>query len=255
MQHPGPKDPEQLRLLRSWTKPAPVVEIWQRRRKNAENYTVVGEPLLLSQLGMNLKPILFDPVTQRTAHCLSANVLTPGKDYPVGEAIPHPLAADVFYYMIYLPTPRCAWCGCTGPPSPMSRNGWPTSADGRSPECWPNGRRLTEAEAQMLAVLDPSEVSRFAGKYFLLVNDSPADPLPVHVVNPDEETWLHLGGRPGHFGTICVWVAVDGTKDAVPGLLEAMAKKRFLPPTPLRSVRPAPAGPAEPGHARSLAGD
>ena len=54
----------------------------------------------------------------------------------------------------------------------------------------------------------------------------------MHVVSPDEETYLHLGGSPGHFGTICVWLAADGTKDAVPGLLEAMAKKRFLPPTP-----------------------
>ena len=106
--HPGPKNPEQLRLLRSWTKPALVVEIWQRRRKNAENYVVVGEPLLLPQVGMNVKPILFDPVTERTAPCPSANVLTPGKDYPVGEAIPHPLAADVFYYMIYLATPKSA---------------------------------------------------------------------------------------------------------------------------------------------------
>ena len=48
----------------------------------------------------------------------------------------------------------------------MSRNGWRTSADGRLHECWPNGCRLTEAEAQMLPVLDPGEVSRFAGKYF-----------------------------------------------------------------------------------------
>jgi hypothetical protein len=82
-------------------------------------------------------------------------------------------------------------------------------------------RPLIDAEVQMLLGLDPVEVSRFAGKYFLTVDDSPL-----------EQVQDRLGGRPGRFGTMCVCLAIDGTKDAVPGLLEAMAQKRILAPTP-----------------------
>ena len=99
---PGPVAAEQLRLLLSWMKPALVVEHWIGRRKQGENYTVVGEPLLLPVV---LKAILFDPVTQGRPTA-SANVLTPGRDYPVGEAIAHPIDPNRFFYPVYLPTAR-----------------------------------------------------------------------------------------------------------------------------------------------------
>jgi hypothetical protein len=49
---------------------------------------------------------------------------------------------------------------------------------------------------------------------------------------------LHrLGGRPSRFGMICVQLAIDGTKDALPGLTDAIAKRVFLPPTSLSPYR------------------
>ena len=128
---PGPVAAEQLRLLLSWMKPALVVEHWIGRRNQGENYTVVGEPLLLPG---GPKAILFNPVTPRTAHCLSANVLTPGRDYPVGKAIAHPIDPNHFFYLVYLPTARSRMVRSYVPASD-SRNGWPTSAGGRSPAC------------------------------------------------------------------------------------------------------------------------
>ncbi len=78
----------------------------------------------------------------------------------------------------------------------------------------------------MLSQLDPKEVSRFAGKYFHVVDDAalpPAKPLTA---------FMHerAGGRPSRFGIICAQLAIDGTKEAIPGLLTAIDKRRFLAP-------------------------
>jgi hypothetical protein len=79
----------------------------------------------------------------------------------------------------------------------------------------------------MLGQLDAAEVSRFAGKYFSLVDDGQLPDSGMH----------RLGGRPSRFGMICAQLAVDGTKDAMPGLADAMAKRSFLPPTSLAPHR------------------
>jgi hypothetical protein len=88
-------------------------------------------------------------------------------------------------------------------------------------------RPLTEPELLMLGQLDPLEVSRFAHKYFLLLDDMPMASSGVH----------RLGGRPSRFGMICVPLASEGTKDALPGLTDAIAKGIFLPPTYLAPYR------------------
>ena len=187
-----------------------------RPQKARENYTVVGEPLMLS---IAAKPIQFGPVNDRVAHCVSANVLTPGKDYPVGEAVPHPTTSNYFYHMVYLPTARSRMARLYAPEGDEAERLAAISRRTLS-RMLAEKRTLSEPELQMLFALDPTEVSRFAGKYFLLVDDSPLDRDPRRPAGPDR-----LGGRPSRLGTICVWLAIDGTKDAMPGLLEAMAKK------------------------------
>ena len=79
----------------------------------------------------------------------------------------------------------------------------------------------------MLNQLDPAEVSRFAGKYFFVVDDG-------QLVRSGP---ARLGGRPSRFGMICAWLAIDGSKDAMPGLAKAIAKNRFVPPTLLAPYR------------------
>ena len=76
-------------------------------------------------------------------------------------------------------------------------------------------------ESLVFRQLDQREVSRFAGKYFKLLEDQPWQDFH----SPDE---LAPSSRNG---MICQLLASEGTKDAVPGLLDAIKENRFLPPT------------------------
>jgi len=204
-----------LQTLLDWTKPELVAEFWQDRRQIGRQHLLVGVP---SQPPGAQRPSLFDPVDERVAHCVSGNTLTPG-DYPVGEAIPHPKMESIFLHFCYLPTPRLRmryqYLAAEDEPGQLAAISRRTLT-----RVLEQRRLLSESELMMLGVLDPVEVSRFAGRYFLLVEDN-----PLAVSGP-----LRLGGRPSRFGMICVWLATQGTRDAAAGLLEAIAKERFLPP-------------------------
>jgi hypothetical protein len=153
------------------------------------------------------------------AHCVSGNTLVPG-DYPVGEAFPHPRLDSAFFHLVSLLTPRrrMAYASC-GNAAEQKRLA--TISRRTLDHVLADKRTLTEPELLMLEQLDPAEVSRFAGRYFLAVDDSRLAQSGVG----------RLGGRPSRFGMICVRLAVDGGKDAMPGLAEAIAKDRFLTPT------------------------
>ena len=211
-----------LSPLLDWTKPELVAEYWQGRRWLGEQHLLVGVPTLSPGAA---RPTCFDRVDDHVAHCASGNALTPG-DYPVGEAVPHPRQENAFFHLVSLPTPRrrMAYVSCDNADektrlAAISRRTLDGVLAGK--------RLLSESELLMLPQLDPAEVSRFAGRYFLLVDDS----------EMSESGLRRLGGRPSRFGMICVALAVDGGKDAMPGLAEAIAKNRFLPPTRLAPYR------------------
>jgi hypothetical protein len=73
----------------------------------------------------------------------------------------------------------------------------------------------------MLAQLDAQEVSRFAAEYFQLVADEPLA----------GEGGPQASGRPSRHGLICEILAARGTRDAADGLIRAIQRNRFLPPT------------------------
>ena len=82
----------------------------------------------------------------------------------MGEAIAHPIDPNHFFYLVYLPTARSRMVRWYVPASDesqrladISRRTLARMLTEKSP--------LDEAEARMLAALDPREVSRFAGKY------------------------------------------------------------------------------------------
>ena len=88
----------------------------------------------------------------------------------------------------------------------------------------------------MLGQLDQSEVSRFAGKYFVLVEDSPTSAMLLGGISGRGVGGRSVGGRalagrPSRHGTVCMMLATEGTNLAIPGLLDAIGKDRFLPPT------------------------
>jgi hypothetical protein len=205
-----------LRQLLELTRPAMVAEYWQGRRNYGQQHLLVGVP----SLGPGAKrPSHFDRIDDRTAHCVSGNTLSPG-DYPVGVAFPHPSTETAFFHLVNLPTPRRRLAyeqyvkrDESERLSDISRRTLDRFRQEKRP--------LTEPELLMLTQLDRKEASRFAGDFFLAVED---EPLP-----PGEQA--RFGGRPSRHGMLCGWLAVEGTKEAVPGLLKAIDQQRFLPPT------------------------
>ena len=213
-------DPSAARLafLSDWTKPVVVSEIWDNRRCDLRQCFLIG---VSTPWPGAPKPVLFDRADEQTAHCVSGNMLAPG-DYPVGEAFPPPRHGDagLFFHFVYLSTPRqrMAYAYRMGSDEASEL----TAISHRTLDrMLANRHSLSESELLMLDALDPNEVSRFAGRHFLSVDDR-----SLTTSGP-----LRHGGRPSRFGTICGVLAIDGTKEAVPGLMEAIAQDRFLPPT------------------------
>jgi hypothetical protein len=211
-----------LQGLLDWTKPEIVAEYWKNRHQEFEQHLLVGVPI--SSAG-GTRPTCFDRVNDRIAHCSSGNALLPG-EYPVGKAFPHPRQPEAFFHLVSLPTPRqrMAYLSAANTDEPkrlaaLSRR----TLDGLRAD----KRPLSETQLLMLAQLDPTEVSRFAGKYFMSFDDR----------RLGQSGPRRIGGRPSQFGMICARLAVDGGKEAMPGLTEAIAKNRFVPPTLLSPYR------------------
>jgi len=236
-----PTDPEshaRLSALLEETRPAMVAEYWQHRQHLVEQHLIVGIP---SQSVGAPRPSHFDRIDDRTAHCVSGSSLSPG-DYPVGVAFAHPRTTDACFHLVNLPTPRRRlWyqrhtaIDAAVRLQALSRR---TVDRLRGQE-----RPLEEDDLRMLQGLDPREVSRFAGWYFMAIADCP---LPEWEPRPDPyapgqfiplSPPTYLGGRPSRHGALCLLLAAEGTREAVPGLLEAIALERFQPPSQVAPYR------------------
>lgn len=212
----NPDAAARLQELLDWTKPALVAEFWHGRHQLGEQHMLVDVPTLSPGAA---RPTHFDRIDDRVAHYVSGNSLTPG-DYPVGVAFPHPKQEEAFFCLVNLPTPRRRMAYAYRVQIDESKR--LAALTRRTLDRFlADKHALTELEVLMLGELDPVEVSRFAGRYFLLVDDGelPDSGLP------------RPGGRPSRFGLICAQLALDGTKDAMPGLTDAIAKNVFRPRT------------------------
>lgn len=221
----GPLDAEaagRVKDVLELTHPAMVAEFWQGRNNRGVQHLLVDVP---SQAAGALRPSHFDRIDDRVAHCVSGNSLSPG-NYPVGVAFPHPRQADAIFHLVNLPTPRRRMAysyyvktDATERLIALSRR----TLDRFLAEKHP----LSESEIFMLAQLDAGEVSRFAGQYFHRVDDSLMTDEP-------QSPWgdrNRPGGQSSRHSMICGQLAIDGTKQAIPGLLDAIQRKRILPPT------------------------
>jgi len=203
-----------LQAVLDWLRPAMVAEYWQDRRHLGEQHLLVGEP---SQAEGAQRPSHFDRIDDRVAHCVSGNSLSPG-EYPSGVAFPHPTRDSAFFHLVNLPTPRRRMAYAYFVKGDEARRLAEISR--RTVDRWLEAKHvLSEREIEMLAQLDAREASRFAGRYFNVIDDDP-------VLAADAEP-----GRPSRHGMICLVLATDGTREAVPGLLEAIRRGRFLEPT------------------------
>ena len=207
------------------TRPAMVAEFWQGRGNRGVQHLLVGVP---SQVAGAARPSHFDRIDDREAHCVSGNSLSADTCYPVGVAFPHPKQPDAIFHLVNLPTPRRRMAFEYYVKTDEAERLIALSR--RTLERFLAQKHLlTDSEVLMLGQLDVGEVSRFAGKYFLLVEDSLVEDEP-------QSPWADRGrpgGQASRHNMICGLLAVDGTKRAIPGLLEAIRQKRFLPPTPV----------------------
>lgn len=199
------------------TQSALVAEFWQDRQHLGEQHLLVGVPSMAEGA---VRPSHFDRIDERTAHCVSGQTLSPG-DYPVGVAFPNPQIERAFFHLVNLPTPRRRMAYAFQVQADQTQRLRAISR--RTLDRFLAERRLLdEPELVMLAQLDPEEVSRFASRYLLLVEDQPLPALD----GPQR-----IGGRPSRHGLLCGLLAVEGTRSASEGLLKAIERHAFLPPT------------------------
>ena len=228
----SPEGREHLLTLLEESQPAMVAEYWQDRRHLVEQHLLVDVP---SRSVGAPRPSHFDRIDDRIAHCVCGSSLSPG-EYPVGIAIPHPRTTDAFFHLVNLPTPRRRlWyqhyvaTDAAKRLQQLSRRTVDWLRDQRRP--------LTEDDLRMLPGLDPGEVSRFAGWYFTAIDDSPLPPWTEHndPYEPGKTIPLappdYVGGRPSRHGALCLLLAAEGTRAALPGLFAAIEQGRFQPPS------------------------
>jgi hypothetical protein len=220
-----------LRELADLARPAMVAEFWHGRRQLSTQNLVIGVP---SQAPGSERASHFDYIDDDAAFCRSGQNLLPG-NYPVGVAIPHPKYPGAIFHLVNLSTPRhkmayACWME-------MGEDKRLAEITRRTLQRFLAARqRLSIEELMLLEHLDPNEVSRFAGEYFLAVDDQtiPETAVGASGARPTAERaaahlpfWM-LGSR---HGVLCGVLATEGTRAAVPGLLDAVERKRFLSPT------------------------
>jgi hypothetical protein len=208
------------------TRPAMIAEFWQGRHNFNAQHLLIGVP---SHSPGAARPSHFDRIDARVAHCVSGNSLSPG-DWPVGVAFPHPMQSDAIFHLVNLPTPRARMAyECLLKTDEAARL---AALSRRTLDRFlAEKRNLREADIQMLRQLDAKEVSRFAGQYFLALEDEPLTGPALVASN------VRLGGQYSRNAAMCVQLAQEGTQEALPGLLTALKQNRFLPPTSMTPYR------------------
>jgi len=221
-----------LQELLDLTLPALVAECWTGGKQRPEQHLVVGRPMISPGAA---HPSHFDRADDRVAHCVSGNALTPG-DYPVGVAFSAPnwrSNEQGFFHLVNLPTPRrqiaYSYYVKTDQAIRLAKISRRTLDRFLSEK-----RLLNDSELGILGQLDAHEVSRFASGYFLLMEDGSVE---EDFTQESSTSRSRLGSQSSRFGAICAQLAVNGTRESAPGLLEAIRQKKFMSPTPLGPYR------------------
>ena len=205
-----------LERILDWTRPALVAEYWDTTGNKGVQHLLIGVPSLPPGAE---RPSHFDRADDQSAHCVSGNSLSPG-DWPVGVAFPHPRQARALFHLVNLPTPRRRMAYEYYVQSDSSKRLAELSARTLN-QILVEKRPLSDEEIQMLELLDHQAVSRFAGSYFLAIDDRTGPAFRQ----------LQTAGRPSHHAAICAKLARIGTYEAVPGITTAIEKRRFQEPS------------------------
>ncbi len=212
-----------LRDLADWWRPALVAEIFsidgdassQQRRQSTAQYLYIGVPWRSPNQPDTGRASHFDYCDDERCRAVNGYTLTPG-EYPVGVAFPHPDNSQrTIFHIVNLSTPRRRMAfdrqlaGSYLEIEDQERR--LAEITRRTCEQFLAGKRqLTPETARMIPVLDPVEVSRFAGERFSRPIDDDWTPLDFIV---DKEILQSLSR--------------DGTPEALPGLMQGMESGRL----------------------------
>ncbi|MCS7306658.1 MAG: hypothetical protein NZ602_16310 [Thermoguttaceae bacterium] len=230
-----PEAESRLTELADLCRPAMVAEYWYQGQHRGIQHLLVGVP---SQVPGAPRASHFDYIDDTRAHCVSGSNLQPG-DYPVGVAIPHPNQLDAFFHLVNLPTPRRRMAYEYLVQRPMRQR----LAEITQRTCQYYLRRrqpLSVREILVLAQLEPQQVSQFASEWLRTMLDEPVSEVEWHPDLMGARQWegLRIASpngqmprRPSRHAILCLILAERGTKEAIPGLLEALSGGRLLPPS------------------------
>jgi hypothetical protein len=216
-----PSAAARLREVYDWSRPALVAEYWDNHTNQAIQHLLVGVPSLPPGAQF---PSEFDRCDDHVAHCVSGNSLSPG-DYPIGIAFLHPRQPGAFFHLVNLPTTqrRLAYEFLVEDQTDDQRL---AEISVRTLDrILQKHQPLDDDELSLLDLLDADAVSRFAGPYFQAVADGPRD------------DYLGSFGSPSRHGLMCLWLAVHGTHEAIPGLGQAIEARRINEPDDARPFR------------------
>ncbi len=222
----SPEAERHLTELVELTRPAMVAEFWNESRHANTQRLLVGVPSV-TESGTSH----FDRIDDQTAHVVAGVNLAEG-DYPVGVAIPHPSADpryhSAFFHLVNLPTPRRRMAyEYRVKDDEVTR--YAALASRTLERYLARKEPLNEREVSTITQFDPCAVSGFAGRYLATVDDRPLNERS----GPDVSR--PIGGNIDQsvlsiHALLSSWLAVKGTRDAVPGLLTAIEEGRVLPP-------------------------
>jgi hypothetical protein len=204
-----------LQRLREWARPTLAAEYWQRRENLTVQLFVVGVP---SQAPGARRATRFDRVTDEVALCSAGNALSPG-EYPLGVAFPHPREQASFFHLVSLPTARerliyqyeIERVDEAERLAELTRRTLEPSIT--------HARPLDDAQLWLLGQLDQPTVAVMLREYFAGVPDEPFDMSQLAPMLSDVSS-VHR--------TACLMLALDGSHEVVPTLVEAARNRRFM---------------------------
>jgi hypothetical protein len=204
-----------LQRLREWARPGLAAEYWQRRENLTVQFFVVGVP---SQAPGARRATRFDRVTDEIALCGAGNTLSPG-EYPLGVAFPHPREQTSFFHLVSLPTARerliyqheLATVNEASRLAEVTRRTLGPSLA--------RARPLDDAQLWLLGQLDQPTVALMLREYFASVPDEPFDVSQLAPMLSDVSS-VHR--------TACLMLALDGSREVLPTLVEAAKQRRFM---------------------------
>ncbi|MEX2141289.1 MAG: hypothetical protein WD894_18635 [Pirellulales bacterium] len=205
-----------LRRLVESARPGIAVEYWQRRRNLTIQYFVVGVP---SQAPGAMRPTCFDRVADDFVLCATGNALRPG-EYPLGVAYPHPREQAAFFHLVSLPTARERLIYQYETQSLDAGARLSAVTERTLAPALAGKRPLDDSQLWLLGQLDQPTVARLLRTYFAEVPDAPFDVSQLAPMLSDVSS-VHR--------TACLMLALDGSHEIVPTLVEAAQSKRFLP--------------------------